>query len=309
MAPLVKGCSVAESTGFTRRHFLTVATLVTGGAGAVATAVPFVASFNPSARAQALGGPVQFDISKLEPGALAKIEWRGRPIYVVHRTEEMLGSLGKDAKLLRDPGSEVSIQPSYATNEYRSLRPAFLVLEGVFSDEHEYPLSAGDMAITEAVSRLEEDPEARGFEDAGLIVINTCAIREGAEQKVIGRQGQLARLKDANPRLRVVLTGCSVREPDKAGLRRRFPAVDLFLRPDEEPELVEMQEVLRVAGPEQHHRAVRSGHALDHRPGRGDANATDDEQGRPFADVLGRARAVGTLDGDAGTEREVGHRR
>jgi len=122
---------VAESTGFTRRHFLTVATLVTGGAGAVATAVPFVASFNPSARAQALGGPVQFDISKLEPGALAKIEWRGRPIYVVHRTEEMLGSLGKDAKLLRDPGSEVSIQPSYATNEYRSLRPAFLVLEGV----------------------------------------------------------------------------------------------------------------------------------------------------------------------------------
>jgi ubiquinol-cytochrome c reductase iron-sulfur subunit len=122
---------VAESTGFTRRHFLTVATLVTGGAGAVATAVPFVASFNPSARAQALGGPVQFDISKLEPGALAKIEWRGRPIYVVHRTEEMLGSLGKDAKLLRDPGSEVSIQPSYATNEHRSLRPAFLVLEGV----------------------------------------------------------------------------------------------------------------------------------------------------------------------------------
>ena len=63
--------------------------------------------------------------------SLAKIEWRGRPIYVVHRTEEMLGSLGKDAKLLRDPGSEVSIQPSYATNEHRSLRPAFLVLEGV----------------------------------------------------------------------------------------------------------------------------------------------------------------------------------
>jgi ubiquinol-cytochrome c reductase iron-sulfur subunit len=122
---------VAESTGFTRRHFLTVATLVTGGAGAVATAVPFVASFNPSARAQALGGPVQFDISKLEPGALAKIEWRGRPIYVVHRTEEMLSSLAKDAKQLRDPGSEGSIQPSYAMNEHRSLRPAFLVLEGV----------------------------------------------------------------------------------------------------------------------------------------------------------------------------------
>ena len=81
--------------------------------------------------------------------------------------------------------------------------------------------------------------EATGLETADLIVINTCAIREGAEQKVIGRQGQLKKLKAANPGLRVVLTGCSVREPDRAGLRRRYPAVDLFLRPDEEPELVD----------------------------------------------------------------------
>ena len=81
--------------------------------------------------------------------------------------------------------------------------------------------------------------EAPSLETADLIVINTCAIREAAEQKVIGRQGQLARLKAANPGLRVVLTGCSVREPDRAGLRRRYPAVDLFLRPDEEPELVD----------------------------------------------------------------------
>ena len=81
--------------------------------------------------------------------------------------------------------------------------------------------------------------EAPSLETADLVVINTCAIREGAEQKVIGRMGQLARLKAANPALRVVLTGCSVREPDRAGLRRRYPAVDLFLRPDEEPELVD----------------------------------------------------------------------
>ncbi|HEY7936830.1 MAG TPA: tRNA (N6-isopentenyl adenosine(37)-C2)-methylthiotransferase MiaB [Candidatus Limnocylindrales bacterium] len=81
--------------------------------------------------------------------------------------------------------------------------------------------------------------EAAGFDDADLIVINTCAIREAAEQKVIGRQGQLAKLKAARPGLRVVLTGCSVREPDRAGLRRRYPAVDLFLRPDEEPELID----------------------------------------------------------------------
>lgn len=80
---------------------------------------------------------------------------------------------------------------------------------------------------------------APSFEAADLIVINTCAIREAAEAKVIGRQGQLRRLKAANPRLRVVLTGCAVREASRATLARRFPAVDLFLRPDEEPELVE----------------------------------------------------------------------
>ena len=81
--------------------------------------------------------------------------------------------------------------------------------------------------------------EAESLDAADLVVINTCAIREGAEQKVIGRQGHLARLKAGNPGMRVVLTGCSVREPDRAGLRRRYPAVDLFLRPDEEPELVD----------------------------------------------------------------------
>ena len=80
---------------------------------------------------------------------------------------------------------------------------------------------------------------ARDMESADLVVINTCAIREQAEQKVIGRQGQLARLKESKPGLRVVLTGCSVREPHRDGLSRRYPAVDLFLRPDEEPELVD----------------------------------------------------------------------
>ena len=133
MTPSVKGCFVAESTGFTRRHFLTVATVVTGGAGAIATAVPFVASFKPSARAQALGAPVTVDISKLEPGAMTRVEWRGRAIFVVYRTEEMLSSLGRDAALLEDPDSEAddSVQPEYAKNPHRSLRPAFLVLEGV----------------------------------------------------------------------------------------------------------------------------------------------------------------------------------
>jgi ubiquinol-cytochrome c reductase iron-sulfur subunit len=139
---------VAESTGFTRRHFLTVATVVTGGAGAIATAVPFVASFKPSARAQALGAPVTVDISKLEPGAMTRVEWRGRAIYVVYRTEEMLSSLSKDVGLLEDPDSEAddSVQPEYAKNPHRSLRPAFLVLEGVCTHLGCAPLARFEVA-------------------------------------------------------------------------------------------------------------------------------------------------------------------
>ncbi len=121
---------MAESGGFTRRHFLTVATAVTGGVGVVAAAVPFVASFRPSARARALGAPVTIDVSKLEPGALLKVEWRGRPIYVLHRTEQMLATLERTDQLA-DPASNESTQPSYAQNAHRSVRPSFLVVEGV----------------------------------------------------------------------------------------------------------------------------------------------------------------------------------
>ena len=88
--------------------------------------------------------------------------------------------------------------------------------------------------------------EAPTLEDARLIVINSCSIREAAEQKVIGRMGLLARLKAADPSVRVVLTGCSVRADNEAILARRYPAVDLFLRPDEEAELVAR---LGLAGP------------------------------------------------------------
>ena len=137
---------MTESTGFTRRHFLTVATAVTGGVGVVATAVPFVASFQPSARAQALGAPVEVDISKVEVGALLKVEWRGRPIYIVHRSEEMLSALDNHDQLLRDPKSEDSIQPTYAENDYRSIRPAFLILEGVCTHLGCAPLARFEVA-------------------------------------------------------------------------------------------------------------------------------------------------------------------
>ncbi|HYN48791.1 MAG TPA: MiaB/RimO family radical SAM methylthiotransferase [Candidatus Nanopelagicales bacterium] len=91
--------------------------------------------------------------------------------------------------------------------------------------------------------------EAPSMEAADLVVINTCAIREAAEAKVIGRQGVLRALKGSNPGMRVVLTGCAVRERDRGGLARRFPAVDLFLRPDEEPELVERLGLASAQGP------------------------------------------------------------
>ncbi len=91
--------------------------------------------------------------------------------------------------------------------------------------------------------------EARAMDEADLVVINTCAIREAAEAKVIGRQGELSRLKTANPSLRVVMTGCAVREMDFERLDHRFPAVDLFLRPDQEPELVDRLGLASAQGP------------------------------------------------------------
>jgi ubiquinol-cytochrome c reductase iron-sulfur subunit len=123
---------MTESSGFTRRHFLTVATAVTAGAGAAATAVPFVASFKPSARAQALGAPVERDVSKVEPGAMIRVEWRGKAIFILHRDAAMLSRLADNADLLEDPNSEVAEQqPDYAANPTRSLKREFLVVEGV----------------------------------------------------------------------------------------------------------------------------------------------------------------------------------
>jgi len=125
--------SEAEKVDNGRRHFLLVATTVTGVAGAAMVAVPFLASWKPSARAKALGAPVEQDISKLEAGAMMKVTWRGQAIYIVRRTPEMLAGLESPelAARLRDPKSEQSDQPKYAQNTDRSLKPEVLVLIGV----------------------------------------------------------------------------------------------------------------------------------------------------------------------------------
>lgn len=114
-----------------RRRFLTVATSAVGAAGAVGIAVPFLGSWNPSAKAKAAGAPVKADISKLEPGQMVVVEWRGKPVYVVHRTQEMLQALPGLNGELKDPNSAVSKQPAYITGDDRSIRPELLVIEGL----------------------------------------------------------------------------------------------------------------------------------------------------------------------------------
>lgn len=115
-----------------RRRFLVAATSAVGVAGAVAIAVPFLGSWNPSASAKAAGAPVKADISKIEPGAMIVVEWRGKPVYVVRRTEDQLELLDTVDEFLRDPNSEVlSQQPEYVTSKGRSLRPDLLVIEGL----------------------------------------------------------------------------------------------------------------------------------------------------------------------------------
>jgi len=134
-----------------RRHFLTVATVATGAVGAAFVAVPFLASWKPSARARALGAPVEVDIGKLEAGAMVKVEWRGRAIFIVNRTPQMLAQLeGIDGEL-RDPESNESEQPEFARNPARALKPEVLVLVGVCTHLGCAPLdkfTPGDATVT-----------------------------------------------------------------------------------------------------------------------------------------------------------------
>ncbi|MEL7449148.1 MAG: ubiquinol-cytochrome c reductase iron-sulfur subunit [Pseudomonadota bacterium] len=135
-----------EGAEFGRRHFLTVATAVTGGIGAAFVAVPFLGSFKPSARAQALGAPVEVDISKLENGAMLTVEWRGKPIYIVNRPAAALETLNTVADRLRDPESEVPQQPDYAKNQHRSVRPDIFVALGVCTHLGCAPMFRPDVA-------------------------------------------------------------------------------------------------------------------------------------------------------------------
>ena len=116
----------------TRRNLIVATSAVAGAAGA-GVAIPFAWSWWPSERAKAAGAPVEADISNIAPGELAVVEWRGKPVWIMRRTKEMLESVRKADDKVTDPESEVAAQPDYAKNENRSIKPEFLVLVGICS--------------------------------------------------------------------------------------------------------------------------------------------------------------------------------
>jgi ubiquinol-cytochrome c reductase iron-sulfur subunit len=121
---------MSDGVNLGRRRFLGVATGVTSAVGVAFVAVPFLASWKPSARAQALGAPVEVDISKLDMGAMLRVEWRGRPVWVLRRSPEMVERLSIADPQVRDPDSSEPQQPPYATNQHRSIKPEVLVVVG-----------------------------------------------------------------------------------------------------------------------------------------------------------------------------------
>lgn len=114
-----------------KRRFLVAMSSAIGGVAAAGVAVPFVASMMPSARALAAGAPVEVDLSQVEPGMLLTVEWRGKPVWIVNRTAEMLELLAQHDDRLVDPKSETTQQPEYCQNDTRSLKPQYLVAVGI----------------------------------------------------------------------------------------------------------------------------------------------------------------------------------
>ncbi len=114
-----------------RRRFLTTTASVVGGAGALATSIPFVSTLTPSARARAIGAPVEVDIGDLEVGGMKIVKWRGKPVWILRRSDIAIDELHGLDEELRDPSSKVEQQPFYARNEYRSQRPEYLIVVGI----------------------------------------------------------------------------------------------------------------------------------------------------------------------------------
>ena len=114
-----------------RRKFLTNLTQVMGGVGGIFAVIPFLSTMSPSEKAKSAGAPIEIDISNLRPGAYKVVEWRGKPVWVVRRTPEMIENTLEENEILSDSRSLEDHQPSYTKNKYRSINPEYLVLLGV----------------------------------------------------------------------------------------------------------------------------------------------------------------------------------
>jgi len=122
---------MSEGADMKKRRFLTATTSVIGAVGVVGVAVPFIASWQPSTRAKAAGAPVEADISKLGPGELLRVKWRGKPVWIMRRTEKNLEDLKTLDPKLADPASDMPQQPEYAKNPHRSRKPEIWVAVGI----------------------------------------------------------------------------------------------------------------------------------------------------------------------------------
>lgn len=122
---------MSEGADLKKRRFLTATTSVIGAVGVVGVAVPFIASWQPSTRAKAAGAPVEADISKLGPGELLRVKWRGKPVWIMRRTEKNLADLETLDPKLADPASDMPQQPDYAKNPHRSRKPEVWVAVGI----------------------------------------------------------------------------------------------------------------------------------------------------------------------------------
>ena len=114
-----------------RRNFLANLTKVMGGVGGIFAVIPFLSTMLPSEKAKSAGAPIEIDVSGLKPGAFKVVEWRGKPVWVVRRTAEMINNTQEDNDILTDPKSLEEHQPKYTQNKFRSLNPEYLVLLGV----------------------------------------------------------------------------------------------------------------------------------------------------------------------------------
>ena len=121
----------ADGVDLKKRRTLTAVTSVVGAVGAGFVAYPFLAAWAPSERAKAAGAPVEADISKLEPGQMMRVKWRGKPVWIVRRTEKNLADLPSLDSILADPASDMPQQPGYCQNGHRSIKPEYFVAIGI----------------------------------------------------------------------------------------------------------------------------------------------------------------------------------